>query len=105
MDLCRFEESPRYSGYRELAPDAGIGGVVPDGLPQVSRLVTAVQDVINCVDSGKQPACNGLDGLAALDIAYALRESVQHGNSRVELPLVNGERDTQDVRDRRDAKF
>ncbi|MEO5865364.1 MAG: Gfo/Idh/MocA family oxidoreductase [Nitrospiraceae bacterium] len=105
MDLCRFEESPRYSGYRELAPDAGIGGVVPDGLPQVSRLVTAMQDVIDCVDSGKQPACNGLDGLAALDIAYALRESVQRGNSRVDLPLVNCERDKQDVRDRRDVKF
>jgi predicted dehydrogenase len=105
MDLCRFEESPRYSGYRELAPDAGIGGVVPDGLFQASRLVTAMQDVIDCVGSGKQPACNGLDGLAALDIAYALRESVQRGNSRVELPLVNCERDKQDVRDRRDVKF
>jgi hypothetical protein len=64
-----------------------------------------MQDVIDCVDSGKQPSCNGLDGLAALDIAYALRESVQRGNSRVELPLGNCERDKQDVRDKRDVKF
>jgi predicted dehydrogenase len=88
MDLCRFEESPRYSGYRELAPDAEIGRLSRDEQPQVSRLVTAMRDVIDCIGSGKQPACSGQDGLAAVDIACALCESVKQGNSRVELPLV-----------------
>ena len=88
MDLYRFDESSRYSGYRELASDAGIGRVISDGQPQVSRLVTAMQDVIDCIGSGKQPACNGQDGLAAVDIACALCESVKHGNVRVDLPLV-----------------
>jgi predicted dehydrogenase len=88
MDLCRFEESPRYSGYRELAPDCEVRGGIRDGQPRVSRLVTAMRDVIDCVGSGKQPACSGQDGLAAVDIACALCESVKRGNSRVELPLV-----------------
>ena len=88
MDLYRFEESPRYSGYRELAPDAGIGRVIPDGQPQDSRLVSAMRDVIDCIGSGSQPACNGQDGLAAVDIACALCESVKLGNVRVDLPLV-----------------
>ena len=88
MDLCRFKESPRYSGYRELAPDDEVGQFSRDGLPQVSRLVSAMRDVIDCISSGKQPACNGQDGLAAVDIACALCESVKRGNSRVELPLV-----------------
>lgn len=88
MDLCRFEESPRYSGYRELAPDNEIGRCSQEGVPNVSRLVTAMRDVIDCIGSGKVPACSGQDGLAAVDIACALRESVTHGNSRVELPLV-----------------
>jgi len=88
MDLCRFEESPRYSGYRELAPNGEIGRFVRDGQPQVSRLVSAMREVIDCLDSGKQPACSGQDGLAAVDIACALRESVKRGNSRVDLPLV-----------------
>ena len=47
-----------------------------------------MRDVIDCISSGKQPACNGQDGLAAVDIACALCESVKRGNSRVELPLV-----------------
>jgi predicted dehydrogenase len=88
LDLSRFKESPRYSGYRELAPDAETRRFSLDGQPQVSRLVTAMRDVIDCIGSGKQPACSGQDGLAAVDIASALRESVAHGNSRVELPLV-----------------
>lgn len=88
MDLCRFKESPRYSGYRELAKDDEIGRFSHEGPPQVSRLVTAMRDVIDCIGNGKQPACSGQDGLAAVDIACALRESVAHGNSRVELPLV-----------------
>ena len=88
MDLSRFKESPRYSGYRELAPDDEIGRCSQDGVPHESRLVTAMRDVIDCIGSGKQPACNGQDGLAAVDIACALCESVQHGNRRVELPLI-----------------
>jgi predicted dehydrogenase len=88
MDLCRFKESPRYSGYRELAPDDGIERCIRDGQPQVSRLVTAMRDVIDCIGSGKQPACSGQDGLAAVEIACALCMSVKRGNSRVELPLV-----------------
>ena len=89
MDLCRFKESPRYSGYRELAPEEATGRVSRDGQPLVSRLVTAMRDVIDCIGNGKLPACSGPDGLAAVDIACALRESVAHGNSRVELPLVS----------------
>lgn len=89
MDLCRFKESPRYSGYRELASEEATGRVSRDGQPLVSRLVTAMRDVIDCIGNGKLPACSGEDGLAAVDIACALRESVAHANSRVELPLVS----------------
>jgi predicted dehydrogenase len=88
MDLWRFTESPRYSGYRELAKDDESGPVSQESHPLVSRLVTAMRDVIDCIGNGKRPACSGLDGLAALEIACALRESVAQGNSRVELPLI-----------------
>ena len=88
LDLSRFEESPRYSGYRELVPNDEIGWDSGNGQTHVSRLVTAMRDVIDCIGSGKQAACSGQDGLAAVDIACALCESVAHGNSRVELPLV-----------------
>ncbi|MDP1768646.1 MAG: Gfo/Idh/MocA family oxidoreductase [Nitrospirota bacterium] len=89
IDLWRFKESPRYSGYRELAKDDEIGRTSEGSHPLVSRLVTAMRDVIDCIGNGQRPACSGPDGLAAVDIACALRESVAQGNSRVELPLVN----------------
>ncbi|MCE9537156.1 MAG: Gfo/Idh/MocA family oxidoreductase [Nitrospirae bacterium] len=89
MDLCRFKESPRYSGYRELAKDDEIWRMSQGSHPLVSRLVTAMRDVIDCIGNGKIPACSGPDGLAAVDIACALRESVAQGNRRVELPLVS----------------
>ena len=88
MDLSRFTESPRYSGYRELAKGEEIGRCGREEQSQGSRLVTAMRDVIDCIGTGRQPACSGQDGLAAVDIACALRESVAHGNSRVELPLI-----------------
>lgn len=88
LDLSRFTESPRYSGYRELEADAEAGGFSREAVPQVSRLVTAMRDVIDCIGSGKQAACSGQDGLAAVDIACALCESVAQGNSRVALPLI-----------------
>lgn len=87
MELCRFEESPRYSGYRELVPNDVSGRFVRDGQPEASRLVIAMRDVIDCLGSGKQPACSGQDGLAAVEIACALCESVKQGNVRVDLPL------------------
>ena len=88
MDLWRFKESPRYSGYRELVKDDEIGLVKQESHPLVSRLVTAMRDVMDCIGNGNIPACSGPDGLAAVDIACALRESVAQGNRRVELPLI-----------------
>lgn len=88
MDLYRFHESPRYSGYRELVSSGASGSSHSDGQSQNSRLVTAVRDVIECIGTGKTPSCSGRDGLAAVDVACALCESVRRGNIRVDLPLV-----------------
>lgn len=88
MDLFRFDESPRYSGYRELTPVGASGPSHGNGQLQSNRLVAAVQDVIGCIDTGRTPACSGRDGSAAVDVAWALRESVRRGNVRVGLPLV-----------------
>lgn len=88
MELSRFQESPRYSGYRELTPTLKSGSATSGKPLRDSRLVTAVHNVVECIRTGKTPSCSGQDGLAALDIACALCESVKRGNVRVDLPLT-----------------
>jgi predicted dehydrogenase len=61
--------------------------------PRPQRLqspgLRAVLDLIECLETGKQPTCSGEDGRAALEIALALRESHRHGGRRIDLPLAD----------------
>jgi predicted dehydrogenase len=85
LELYRFDESPRYSGYRELIPvqlEAGEGQPT-DG--EENRFIAAVKDLVRCAETGNVPACSGQDGLAALAIACALVESARRGNETVSL--------------------
>jgi predicted dehydrogenase len=84
LDLSRYEDSPRYSGYRELA-----SRLLEEPVPAQSenRFVTAVRDLLVCVQTGGTPACSGRDGTAALEIAWGLCESVRQGHVRMDLPL------------------
>lgn len=51
--------------------------------------VRAIQDLISCLESGKEPNCTGEDARAALEVAIALRESHRRGGARVDLPLAD----------------
>lgn len=84
LSVSRFEDSQRYSGYRELGP---IPLEEPAQLQRENRLIAAVRDLLACVRSGGTPACSGRDGLAALEIACALCESAVQGGARIALPL------------------
>ena len=54
-----------------------------------SQMLRAVQDLVVCLRTGKAPNCSGEDGLAALEIAIALRESHRRGGCRIDLPLAD----------------
>ena len=49
--------------------------------------LTIVDDLISSIEDEHDPRCSGKDGLAALEIAIALRESHRGGGVRVDLPL------------------
>jgi len=49
--------------------------------------LTIVEDLISAIKTGQPPKCSGADGLAALEIAMALRESHRQGGVKVTLPL------------------
>ena len=87
-ELHRFDESPRYSGYRELVPIDANRPFYSDGQLQTSRLVAAVRDLVECISTRKTPSCSGRDGLAAVEVACALCESVKRGSMRVDFPFV-----------------
>jgi len=85
LEHWRFEDSPRYSGYRELAlVDRQEQKAVP-AASQEDRFITAIKDLVRCAGSGEVPACSGHDGLAALAIACAMVESAHQANGCVSL--------------------
>jgi len=51
--------------------------------------VCAARDLVVCIETGKKPECSGEDGVAALEVAIALRESHRRGGCRVELPIAD----------------
>ena len=51
--------------------------------------VTIIADLVNAVATGEPPRCSGDDGLKALEIALALRESHRQGGQKIVLPLAD----------------
>lgn len=79
VELYRFVESGRYSGYRELERlDAGHS-------EKADRFVSAIYDIVAVLDGVKEEVnCTGRDGLAAVQIANALYDSANnHGTPSV----------------------
>ena len=73
VELYRFEESTRYSGYRELARlDVG-------EIEKTDRFVAAIDDIAAVLDGVKEEVnCTGRDGLAAIQIATTLYNSANN---------------------------
>jgi predicted dehydrogenase len=54
-----------------------------------SMHLRAALDLVDCLETSKEPGCTGEDGRAALEIAIALRESHRQGGRRVDVPLAD----------------
>lgn len=80
VEMYRVTEDPNYSGYNTLHLSNTFTDVMKD------TLLHAVEDIVQCLQTGKTPKCTGFDGVAALKIACAVCSSVDSGNS-VELEL------------------
>ena len=49
--------------------------------------LTIIDDIVASIETGGKPKCSGEDGLAALEVALAIRESHRKGGIKVGLPL------------------
>jgi len=71
FEIYEVAESPYYSGYRVLVLTHRVEGGMQD------VLLHAVEDIVHCLTTGSEPRCSGADGVAALDIGHAVRESAR----------------------------
>ncbi|NPV09285.1 MAG: Gfo/Idh/MocA family oxidoreductase [Anaerolineae bacterium] len=75
----------------QIEPGGRHGEVVKRPFLRPARIqspgVRAVLDIIECMETGREPKCSGADGRAVLEIAIAMRESHRRGGVRVSLPL------------------
>jgi predicted dehydrogenase len=91
FDLTRLGAVAPYGrGFRSTdSMDAALPATYP--IPMPHRMegmgLTIVNDLIDAFETGRPPKCSGEDGLAALEVAIALRESHRRGGVKVPLPL------------------
>ena len=52
-------------------------------------MLQAVNHLLDCLRSGRQPLCSGEDGRRALEMIIALRDSAVGSSRQIELPLAN----------------
>lgn len=83
MEVERTILTPKGENY------GGVPAKIPFALPtQIPGTgLTILADLANAIETGQPPRCAGEDGLAALEVAIALRESHRRGGTRVPLPL------------------
>ncbi len=73
IDRLSVGDDPRHPGYRVLRERERVTGALRDGT------LHAVRDLVRCVRDGAEPACSGADGVAALELAAAIRASAARG--------------------------
>lgn len=71
IETYQVVDSPRYTGYKALA----MTGKSEGGFHNV--LLHVVEDLVRCLNEGERPRCSGEDGVAALKIALAVRDSAR----------------------------
>ncbi len=71
ISLSRATQSPRYTGYVELEP------IERDLGDRRDLMLHAVEDAVGAVTFGREPACTGRDGIAAMRIADAASKSAR----------------------------
>lgn len=59
--------------------------------PAKGTLVAAIEELITCIEEGRESRSSGQDGRAALELAMAVYQSHARGGARVTLPLEDRE--------------
>lgn len=82
MTFQAYEPSTHNTGYFELSDDAPSIEIEDSG----ERMLLAVEELIDCLETGTSLRCNGEDGRAAMELIFAIHASSASGRP-VSLPL------------------
>lgn len=77
MWFFTVDDSPYYSGYQNLSLIYEKKGGMED------MLLHAVEDIVMCLKTGKEPLCSGIDGINALKIAESALDSVKYAKALI----------------------
>ena len=66
-----------------------VGRKIPQNIEARSGTVKAIEELVACIEEGKESSCTGEDGRAALELALAFHHSHQSGGTKVTLPLLD----------------
>jgi predicted dehydrogenase len=83
--LWRFAESQHNQGYYELPPDPA---PLPRWKPR-ERMVAMIEEAVRAAAKGEPARSTGRDGVASLELVFAIHASAQAGGRRVALPLTD----------------
>jgi predicted dehydrogenase len=89
LGLEHTTPSSRYTGFEDLTP----AEFPPAPTASKSAWVAAVEELVECVHTGRESTSSGEDGLAALEAIKGVYRSGRHGGTRVTLPLVEDDED------------
>lgn len=83
LAMWKTDVSPRYEGFWELAER-------PFPAPEKQRniFVGGVEDVIKCIETGKESISNGNEARLALEMIMGIYESARQCGAKVEIPLT-----------------
>ena len=84
LSYWRAKESPKYKRFNELYEESAPFEIYPK-----TMIKGAVQDIVECLQTGRKPACTGDDGYKSLEMICAFQFSVNEGNKYISLPLKN----------------
>jgi predicted dehydrogenase len=74
ISFYELAKSPHYAGYKIFRKTREVDGELP------YAMLNAVKDLVLSLDRGGEPRCSGRDGVAALKIACAVRDSARSGS-------------------------
>ena len=77
-----YEPSPHNTGYFELSEETHL----IDSEEPEERMLLAIEELIDCLETGASPRCGGEDGRAAMELIFAIHASSERGRP-VHLPL------------------
>jgi predicted dehydrogenase len=79
FDITTVGPSPRFPGFKELIPGRGPSGGLAD------LLMHAVSDLLECVETGRVPACTAEDAIRALTLADEALASARGIDTGIEV--------------------